>query len=180
VEFHLDTPPSAKLPRNIDLHAVTGPGGGGASAFTALGHSPQFTFKAPDPGAFMRFALRSSLRARNPTSSLGFRCAQDTTPCPLLLAKKNSLLLLSLSLATAAFAGDCCKPTPKPEPKDPCCAAKTDPAALVGVKDKQEADGSFAHSNLFTILNREGEIVHQRTGLQGRLDPALAALEALR
>ncbi len=206
---------------------------------------------------------------------------------------KTSLLLLSLSLATAAFAGDCCKPAPKPEPKDACCAAKADPAAapftreslyqaegtfvddsgrpfrlaelrgrpvvvnlffatcgyacpltvtdllavqsrlsperrqdtvfvlvtfdlardtvaalaqyraarqldanwillrgddasvrelaaLVGVKYKQEADGSFAHSNLFTILNREGEIVHQRTGLQGGLDPAVAALEALR
>ncbi|MBI2514157.1 MAG: SCO family protein [Opitutae bacterium] len=51
-------------------------------------------------------------------------------------------------------------------------------AALLGVKYKQEADGSFAHSNLFTILNREGEIVHQRTGLSGGLDAALAALEA--
>ena len=33
-----------------------------------------------DYAAFMRFALRSSLRARNTTSSLGFRCAQDATP----------------------------------------------------------------------------------------------------
>lgn len=53
-------------------------------------------------------------------------------------------------------------------------------AALLGVKYKQEADGSFAHSNVFTILNREGEIVHQRTGLSGGLDPAVAALAALR
>jgi protein SCO1/2 len=53
-------------------------------------------------------------------------------------------------------------------------------AALLGVKYKQEADGSFAHSNVFTILNREGEIVHQRTGLSGGLDAALAALEAQR
>lgn len=53
-------------------------------------------------------------------------------------------------------------------------------AALLGVKYKQEADGSFAHSNVFTVLNREGEIVHQRTGLSGGLDAALAALEALR
>lgn len=51
-------------------------------------------------------------------------------------------------------------------------------AALLGVKYKQEADGSFAHSNIFTILNREGEIVHQRTGLSGGLDAALAAIEA--
>lgn len=53
-------------------------------------------------------------------------------------------------------------------------------AALLGVKYKQEADGSFAHSNLFTILNREGEIVHQRTGLSGGLDAASSALETLK
>ncbi|MBK8856789.1 MAG: SCO family protein [Opitutaceae bacterium] len=49
-------------------------------------------------------------------------------------------------------------------------------AALVGVKYKQEADGSFAHSNLVTILNAQGEIVHQRQGLKGGLEAAAAAL----
>ena len=28
VEFHLNNHPSSKMPHNIDLHAVTGPGGG--------------------------------------------------------------------------------------------------------------------------------------------------------
>lgn len=51
-------------------------------------------------------------------------------------------------------------------------------AALLGVKYKQEADGQFAHSNLITVLNREGEIVHQRAGLQGGLAEAAAALVA--
>ena len=51
-------------------------------------------------------------------------------------------------------------------------------AALLGVKFKQEADGSFAHSNLITILNTEGEIVHQRAGLKGGLDEAAAAVVA--
>jgi len=53
-------------------------------------------------------------------------------------------------------------------------------AALLGVKYKQEADGSFAHSNLFTILNREGEIVHQRIGLQSGIEAAVTALTTLR
>lgn len=53
-------------------------------------------------------------------------------------------------------------------------------AALVGVKYKQEADGSFAHSNLFTILNAQGEIVHQRQGLKGGLEEAVAALAAMK
>jgi nitrite reductase (NO-forming) len=53
VEFHLNNHPSSKLPHNIDLHAVTGPGGGAASAFTAPGHSSQFTFTAMHPGLFV-------------------------------------------------------------------------------------------------------------------------------
>ena len=38
VEFHLKNHPSSKMPHNIDLHGVTGPGGGAASSFTAPGH----------------------------------------------------------------------------------------------------------------------------------------------
>jgi nitrite reductase (NO-forming) len=53
VEFHLDNHPSSKLPHNIDLHAVTGPGGGAASTFTAPGHSSQFTFQALNPGLYV-------------------------------------------------------------------------------------------------------------------------------
>ncbi len=53
VEFHLNNHPSSKLPHNIDLHAVTGPGGGAASTFTAPGHSSQFTFTARNSGLFV-------------------------------------------------------------------------------------------------------------------------------
>ncbi len=53
VEFHLLNHPSSKMPHNIDLHAVTGPGGGAASSFTAPGHSSQFSFKALNPGLYV-------------------------------------------------------------------------------------------------------------------------------
>jgi nitrite reductase (NO-forming) len=53
VEFHLNNHPSSKLPHNIDLHAVTGAGGGAASTFTAPGHSSQFTFQALNPGLYV-------------------------------------------------------------------------------------------------------------------------------
>jgi nitrite reductase (NO-forming) len=53
VEFHLENSPSSKMPHNIDLHAVTGPGGGAASAFTAPGHSSQFSFTALKPGIYV-------------------------------------------------------------------------------------------------------------------------------
>jgi protein SCO1/2 len=52
-------------------------------------------------------------------------------------------------------------------------------AALLGVKYQQAADGMYSHSNLITVLNAEGEIVHQRTGLKGGLDEAAVALGAL-
>lgn len=53
VEIHLLNHPSSKMPHNIDLHAVTGPGGGAASSFTAPGHSSQFSFKALNPGLYV-------------------------------------------------------------------------------------------------------------------------------
>ncbi len=53
VEFHLHNHPSSKMPHNIDLHAVTGPGGGAASSFTAPGHSSTFSFKAINPGLYV-------------------------------------------------------------------------------------------------------------------------------
>lgn len=49
-------------------------------------------------------------------------------------------------------------------------------AALLGVKYKQEADGGFSHSNIITILNPQGEVAHQRNGLKGGIDEAVAAL----
>lgn len=53
VEFHLNNHPSSKMPHNIDLHAVTGPGGGATSSFTAPGHSSQFSFTAINPGLYV-------------------------------------------------------------------------------------------------------------------------------
>ncbi|WMC11543.1 copper-containing nitrite reductase [Oceanimonas pelagia] len=53
VEFHLSNHPSSKMPHNIDLHAVTGPGGGAASSFTAPGHTSVFNFKALNPGLYV-------------------------------------------------------------------------------------------------------------------------------
>jgi nitrite reductase (NO-forming) len=53
VEFHLDNHPGNKMPHNIDLHAVIGPGGGAASSLTAPGHSSVFSFKSLNPGLYV-------------------------------------------------------------------------------------------------------------------------------
>jgi nitrite reductase (NO-forming) len=53
VEFNLRNHPDSKLPHNIDLHAVTGPGGGAAASFTSPGYETSFTFKALNQGLFV-------------------------------------------------------------------------------------------------------------------------------
>lgn len=53
IELTLKNHPDNKLPHNIDLHAVTGPGGGATSSFVAPGHEITFSFKALNPGLFV-------------------------------------------------------------------------------------------------------------------------------
>src|SRR5690606_2113656 len=53
IEFHLKNHPDNKLPHNIDLHAVNGPGGGAESSFVAPGHEKVFSFKVLNPGLYV-------------------------------------------------------------------------------------------------------------------------------
>src|SRR5690554_1680132 len=53
IEFHLKNHPQNKLPHNIDLHAVNGPGGGAVSSLVAPGHQTVFSFKVLNPGLYV-------------------------------------------------------------------------------------------------------------------------------
>jgi len=53
VEFHLANHPSSKNPHNIDLHAVTGPGGGASASLVIPGQTATFTFEALNPGLYV-------------------------------------------------------------------------------------------------------------------------------
>jgi nitrite reductase (NO-forming) len=53
VEFHLRNHPSSVALHNIDLHAVTGPHGGGKATFTGPGQETSFTFRALNPGLYV-------------------------------------------------------------------------------------------------------------------------------
>lgn len=53
VEFHLTNHPHSVLPHNIDLHAVTGPGGGAAATLTIPGGESVFAFRALNPGLYV-------------------------------------------------------------------------------------------------------------------------------
>jgi nitrite reductase (NO-forming) len=53
VEFHLHNHPDNKVPHNIDLHAVTGQGGGAEASLTAPGHTSVFSFTVKNPGLYV-------------------------------------------------------------------------------------------------------------------------------
>jgi nitrite reductase (NO-forming) len=53
VEFHLKNHKHSTVPHNIDLHAVTGPGGGAAATLTLPGGESVFTFSAMNPGLYV-------------------------------------------------------------------------------------------------------------------------------
>lgn len=52
-------------------------------------------------------------------------------------------------------------------------------SALLGVKYKEEANGQFAHSNIITVLNADGEVVHQLVGLGQDVNVTVRELEKL-
>jgi nitrite reductase (NO-forming) len=53
VEFHLKNEANNTMPHNIDLHAVTGPGGGAKASLTVPGGESVFSFTAMNPGLFV-------------------------------------------------------------------------------------------------------------------------------
>ncbi|HWG86020.1 MAG TPA: copper-containing nitrite reductase [Deinococcales bacterium] len=53
VEVNLSNAPDSLVAHSIDLHAVTGPGGGAVATQTAPGKSTSFSFKALHPGLYV-------------------------------------------------------------------------------------------------------------------------------
>jgi nitrite reductase (NO-forming) len=53
VEFTLKNHAHSVAPHNIDLHAVTGPGGGAAATLTMAGGKSTFAFRALNPGLYV-------------------------------------------------------------------------------------------------------------------------------
>jgi len=53
VEFHLSNHSSSQFPHNIDLHAVSGPGGGASVSLVAPGEEKVFRFKTLHPGLYV-------------------------------------------------------------------------------------------------------------------------------
>ncbi len=82
VELHLANNPDNKLPHNIDLHAVTGPGGGAASTFTAPGHKSRFSFKALHPGLYVYHCATAPVGMHIANGMYGLIYVQPEKPLP--------------------------------------------------------------------------------------------------
>lgn len=51
-----------------------------------------------------------------------------------------------------------------------------DLAALMGFRYKRENDGSYSHSNIISILNEDGELIHQQVGLSQDIEKTLKVI----
>lgn len=94
----------------------------------------------------LRATLPTEMRERAQVVLVSFDTARDT-PAALKAFRERMALDASWTL----LRGD--------------SNAVQELAMLLGVKFKQDARGQFAHSNLLTLLNNEGEIAHQLAGL---------------
>jgi nitrite reductase (NO-forming) len=61
IELHLTNDTSSQLPHSIDLHAVTGPGGGALFTQIMPGEASSFTFQALQPGLYVYHCATASI-----------------------------------------------------------------------------------------------------------------------
>jgi protein SCO1/2 len=108
----------------------------------------------------MRALLPEEARANTPVVLVSFDTVRDT-PAALRAFRDR----MKLDGAWTLLRGD--------------AAPVQELAMLLGVKFKQDARGQFAHSNLFTVLNTEGEIVHQHAGLMGDVSSPAKVIASL-
>lgn len=101
----------------------------------------------------LRATLPDEIRARAQIVLVSFDVARDTPPALRAFRER-----MQLDAGWSLLRGE--------------ANAVQELAMLLGVKFKQDARGQFAHSNLITILNPEGEIAHQHAGLMGDMSQA--------
>jgi protein SCO1/2 len=109
----------------------------------------------------VRAALAPDVRARTRVVLVSFDTARDT-PAVLKAYRER----IGLDAGVTLLRGN--------------ASSVQELAMLLGVKFKQDDRGQFAHSNLITVLNAEGEIVHQRAGLQGDISEVARAVTTVR
>ncbi|QRO34376.1 nitrite reductase, copper-containing [Chromobacterium violaceum] len=82
VELHLKNLAGNKLPHNIDLHAVTGPGGGAPQTLVAPGNQAVFTFKALNPGLYVYHCATAPVGMHIANGMYGMILVEPEKPLP--------------------------------------------------------------------------------------------------
>jgi nitrite reductase (NO-forming) len=82
VELHLKNDKSSTMPHNIDLHAVTGPGGGAKNSMTLPGGESIFTFTALNPGLYVYHCATSPIPVHMANGMYGMILVEPKTGLP--------------------------------------------------------------------------------------------------
>ena len=82
VEFNLHNHPTSKMPHNIDLHAVTGQGGGAEGSMTIPGHSSKFSFRALNAGLYIYHCATAPVGMHIANGMYGLIYVEPETPLP--------------------------------------------------------------------------------------------------
>jgi len=82
VDFTLKNAPDSKVPHNIDLHAVTGPGGGAEATMTAPGQSSNFQFRALQPGLYVYHCATGPVGMHIANGMYGLIYVEPLVPLP--------------------------------------------------------------------------------------------------
>ena len=106
-------------------------------------------------------ALLANVRAKTDFLLVSFDAKRDTAATLAAFRKKENLPIASWTLLRGA--------------EDDV----RELAALLGINYAQDARGQFAHSNVITVLNAEGEIAFQQTGLGQNLAALTSAIGKL-
>lgn len=161
VEFHLKNHPDNKMPHNIDLHGVIGPGGGAASSFTAPGHESQFTFKALHQGVYVYHCA---------TSPVGMHIANGMYGLMLVKAPRG---LKPVDHEYYVVSFDSTRETPATltafESEHHMMggrwivakASRSDVrllAAALGIQYRELADHTFNHSAILSLADADGTV----------------------
>ncbi len=82
VELSITNDPSSLHEHNIDLHAVTGPGGGATVTRVAPGETKTFTWKALNPGLYIYHCAMPNVSTHNSHGQYGLILVEPTEGLP--------------------------------------------------------------------------------------------------
>lgn len=105
VEISLTNDPSSLHHHNIDLHAVTGPGGGASLTDVAPGETKSFQFKAQNPGLYVYHCAMPNVSTHNSHGQYGLIMVDPKNPKIALRKVDREFYVMQGELYTVGQTG---------------------------------------------------------------------------